>query len=319
MKTVDLKIRFQFPQNHCALLMNKSSARTKYNISVQLGLIYVGYHDYVKAVLQNMDNKPTTLYAGTAVAQLLLLPAHIPYFQDEWPESKSTRESFGSTGQNFKMKNSTNYIQMLQNVEYLRNTDSDRNNTIPFDLIQESQQPCPLLKIKDALNPDYITINNIRIHLFDEPQENTQEIYILQEFENEILDTVSPYIMDRLPSYQITVASKESPIQETSSPESEKYAKLFPKHYTVPITPDDLSQLLAAELIQNKKLTLETLIYLQTTYPYIAYIKDNMLGSKSIRKFSLKKGVVCKLSKNATGTENLVIYLPSVLLYPVMI
>jgi dUTPase len=138
MKTVDLKIRFQFLQNHCALPMNKSSARTKYNISVQLGLIDVGYHDYVKAVLQNMDNKPTTLYAGTAVAQLLLLPAHIPYFQDEWPESKSTRGSFGSTGQNFKMKNSTNYIQMLQNVEYLRNTDSDRNNTIPFDLIQES-------------------------------------------------------------------------------------------------------------------------------------------------------------------------------------
>ena len=312
-KTVDLKIRFQFPKNHCALLMNKSSARTKYNMNVQLGLIDVGYHDYVKAVLQNMDNKPTTLYAGTAVAQLLLLPSQIPYFQDEWPESQSTRGSFGSTGQDFKMKNSTNYMQVLQNVEYLKNMDSDQNNIIPFDLILESQQSCPLLKIKDALNPDYITINNIRIHLFDEPQENTQEIYILQEFENEILDTVSPYIMDRLPSYQITVASKESPIQETSSTDSEKYMKLFPKHYTVPITPDDLSQLLAAESIQNKKLTLETLIYLQTNDPHIAYIKDNMLGSKPIRKFSLRKGVVCKLSKNATGTENLVIYVPSVL------
>jgi deoxycytidine triphosphate deaminase len=57
--------------------MNKSSARTVFNINVQLGLIDVGYHDYVIAVLQNMSEEPNILYAGTAVAQLLLLPAKI--------------------------------------------------------------------------------------------------------------------------------------------------------------------------------------------------------------------------------------------------
>jgi dUTPase len=76
-KKVNLKIKFQFPKHHCALLMNKSSARTVFNINVQLGLIDVGYHDYVIAVLQNMSEEPNILYAGTAVAQLLLLPAKI--------------------------------------------------------------------------------------------------------------------------------------------------------------------------------------------------------------------------------------------------
>ena len=52
LKKVDLKIRFQFPKNHCALLINKSSARLKYEVNVQLGLIDIGYHNYVAAVIQ---------------------------------------------------------------------------------------------------------------------------------------------------------------------------------------------------------------------------------------------------------------------------
>jgi len=47
LKKIDLRIRFQIPKHHCGLLMNKSSARTKYGVSVQLGLINVGYHGYV--------------------------------------------------------------------------------------------------------------------------------------------------------------------------------------------------------------------------------------------------------------------------------
>jgi dUTPase len=78
LKKVDLKIRFQFPKNYCALLINKSSARLKYEVNVQLGLIDIGYHNYVAAVIQNMTEKEIILKKGTAVAQLLLIKAKIP-------------------------------------------------------------------------------------------------------------------------------------------------------------------------------------------------------------------------------------------------
>ena len=73
LKKVDLKIRFQFPKHHCALLINKSSARLKYEVNVQLGLIDIGYHNYIATVIQNMTEREIILKKGTAVAQLLLI------------------------------------------------------------------------------------------------------------------------------------------------------------------------------------------------------------------------------------------------------
>ena len=69
---------------------------------MQLGLIDIGYHNYVAAVIQNMTEKEIILKKGTAVAQLLLIKAKIPQFINEWPETHSTRGGFGSTGQNFE-------------------------------------------------------------------------------------------------------------------------------------------------------------------------------------------------------------------------
>jgi dUTPase len=52
LKKVNLHIRFILPKHYCALLMNKLSARLKYNVQIQLGLIDVGYSDTVQAVIQ---------------------------------------------------------------------------------------------------------------------------------------------------------------------------------------------------------------------------------------------------------------------------
>jgi dUTPase len=318
-KKVNLKIKFQFPKNHCALLMNKSSARTKYNVNVQLGLIDVGYHDFVMAVIQNTLNKPVVLYAGTAVAQLLLLPAKIPEFREEWPLTHSKRGSFGSTGQTFQEKTITNYTATIKSLEALSKPENQYQERIPFEAQEEKYESCPMLDIKSRLDPDFIKICNMKIHIFSDPCEKTQIIYSLQEFENGLLDKISPYIIDKLPTYQLTVDNKESQLQAPSQETAIQETKLFPKHYSVPITPDDLSHLLAADLLVNRKLTIETLIYLQNQDPHIAYYKDKMLPKQAERKFIMKKGVVCKISKTKLGEETLVVYLPSVLLYPTVV
>ena len=81
-------------------------------------------------------------------------------------------------------------------------------------------------------------------------------LYDLQCLENELLDKASPCMLGKLPIYQTNIASdvyikrnkKEPPEEEAETivpPPEEFNRKLFPKHYTVPITPDDLSHLLA--------------------------------------------------------------------------
>ncbi len=137
MRKINLGIKFQLPENHCALLMNKSSARTKYNVNVQLGLIDIGYHDFVIAVIQNMTDEPIMLDKGTAVAQLLLLPSKIPTFAHHWPISNSTRGGFGSTGQNFEKTSTKNITQ----------------NSVQFLSEEIMKDENEFLKIEDYLGP----------------------------------------------------------------------------------------------------------------------------------------------------------------------
>ncbi len=101
-KKVNLGIKFQIPPHYCGLLLNKSSARTQFNVNVQLGLIDVSYNDYLMVVIQNMASTPNILESGIAVAQLLIIPSQIPRFERNWPPPTSSRGGFGSTGQNFE-------------------------------------------------------------------------------------------------------------------------------------------------------------------------------------------------------------------------
>ena len=119
LKKVNLKIKFQFPKKYCALLLNKSSARIKYNISVQLGLIDVGYTNYVETVIQNMSPHPTQIPTGTAVAQLLLIKSKVPSFTNSWPHTDKNGGGFGSTGQTFEKILKLNFMSYLFNKSYL--------------------------------------------------------------------------------------------------------------------------------------------------------------------------------------------------------
>jgi dUTP pyrophosphatase len=100
-KKVDLGIKVILPKGYCALLMNKSSARVKYGVHVYLGLIDIGFHNYMQTVLQNVTKHPIVLQAGTAVAQLLVIRSEIPKFELGWDDLESRDGSFGSTGQKF--------------------------------------------------------------------------------------------------------------------------------------------------------------------------------------------------------------------------
>jgi hypothetical protein len=219
--------------------MNKSSARLKYNVQIQLGLIDVGYSDTVQAVIQNMLNKELTLEAGLAVAQLLLLPAPIPEFTSDWIEPLTQRGGFGSTGQEFQKIPSP-----------IESTSSDSKESAPtsisFTVLEEPKPIHPLLKIEDALNPSFLSIDNIRINLTGTKTEKTKSLYELKEFENNLINTEMINIFHLLPVIQTPTNTLElSKINHSNETTSEE---------NIPLDHGILTTLLAADLASNKNI-----------------------------------------------------------------
>ena len=62
-KKIDLGVKIILPKGYCALLINKSSARVKFGIHVFLGLIDIGFHDYMQTVIQNVTDEKVVLPA----------------------------------------------------------------------------------------------------------------------------------------------------------------------------------------------------------------------------------------------------------------
>ena len=110
-KKIDLKIKIILPKNHCAILINKSSARIKYNIHVTIGLIDNNFKGYIACVIQNLAEEKIIINAGIALSQLLIIESKIPKFIEKWEDTDETRGSFGSTGNNFEKVNSENMCE----------------------------------------------------------------------------------------------------------------------------------------------------------------------------------------------------------------
>ncbi|RPH76321.1 MAG: hypothetical protein EHM77_09320, partial [Planctomycetaceae bacterium] len=258
LKKVNLGIKFIFPKNYCALLMNKSSARIKYNVQVQLGLIDVGYSDYVQTVLQNMTNSNISLPAGIAVAQLLLIKSKIPEFSPEWKEPDTLRGSFGSTGQIFEKR-----AECVKPPSEELRTHETQLNSVQFRARFESSKIHPLLCMEDLLGPSFIALDNVRVSLLGTPESRTQQLFLLKKFENDQVWKETHKITNHLPTLQ------ESPCfhiagETINSQISAKEQIEIPNdslQLSQPIDNATLSALLAADLSNNKKLSHESLIY----------------------------------------------------------
>jgi len=90
-------------------------------------------------VLENTLEKSVILERGTAVCQLLLLPARIPELSDTWSEPDSMRGNFGSTGQNFKTKyNAYKKFAKPANIIQLLSMDLTKNQVNLMEMASKS-------------------------------------------------------------------------------------------------------------------------------------------------------------------------------------
>ncbi len=132
-KKVGLMIRFQIPKGHCALLLNKSSALTKYFVKITLGLIDQGFNNELKMVVENTKDKNLNIKPGIAICQLLIIPSNVPTISKHWIEPAKTRGEFGSTGQKFVKRTSNESIKVkLKNISEENKLESND----PLNLMQ---------------------------------------------------------------------------------------------------------------------------------------------------------------------------------------
>jgi hypothetical protein len=252
-----------------------------------------------------MLNKELILEAGLAVAQLLLLPAPIPEFTSDWIEPLTQRGGFGSTGQKF---------QKIPSLKELTSPDSKEStsSSISFTVIEEPEPIHPLLKIEDTLNPSFLSIDNIRINITGSEVEKTKSLYKLKEFENKLINTELTNISNLLPVIQAPKNTLE--LSKTNHPNE------ITSKENIPLDHGILTTLLAADLANNKKISLDSMIYYQNSDPFVAKIKSEVEASQDKSNYIIRNGLLCKkFPLNHMGNNTAALVLPDILLLPVIV
>jgi dUTPase len=299
LKKVDLGIKLLIPKNYCAFLMGKSSARVKYYIQVYLGLIDVGYRDYLQVVIQNMSMEKVVLGKGIAICQFLLIKSKIPSFELGWEELEDRGGSFGSTGQNFEKipSESENFL-----VEENRNYFLEIQSTL------------------DSLDPQNINVGDLRINLLNYKADKFEQTSDLLDFEYSQMKGSSVNTMAMLPNLPTNTL-------EPLSTEEEQFVPTDPDNFRdkngkMPdLNPREMSALLASDFADNYKLSTETLAELQNAEYRLRNIKDHLVGNpENYKNFVLKNGILCRqFTVEKAGTQFLGVYIPTSLLYAVVI
>jgi hypothetical protein len=74
------------------------------------------------------------------------------------------------------------------------------------------------LKIEDYLGPRKICINSLAINLISTPIDRAHQTFELQEFENALLEKISPTLQSKLPTIQLSQSNLEKSRQKRRNP-----------------------------------------------------------------------------------------------------
>jgi dUTPase len=293
-KKVDLGIKVILPKGYCALLMNKSSARVKYGVHVYLGLIDIGFHNYMQTVLQNVTNHPIVLQAGTAVAQLLVIRSEIPKFELGWDDLESRDGSFGSTGQNFEKVLPVNTLSVIEDFE----TKFSNKINGPLEL----------------LSPSLINLDNIPIRLSNNSDTSVKELSDLLDFERKQF-VASNFDHSKLPSIEIYNSDS------LSEDSDDGFEPLSSSSVIPPLSQREKDLLMLCDLQDSYKIDINDFGDLQREDSKIRKVIESIIENKNPPKyFVMKNNILCRqYSIKNKSTFFLGVYIPESILTSVMI
>ena len=171
----------------------------------------------------------------------------------------------------------------------------------------------------DSIDPEDFTVDFMHFRVLGSTEHKLEIFNDLLEFERKQLQGSSVNIMAYMP---LLHSNTLTPLGETdtfklSDPDNfRKEDGNFPE-----LNPREMNALLAADLNDNYKLSIETLIELQNNERRLREIKNNLVGgSEEYKYFCIKKGVLCREYNVANSTiSQWGIYEPTSILYAVVI
>ena len=172
-------------------------------------------------------------------------------------------------------------------------------STQPIEWIEVNKDKT-LTSIRDVLSilqPSAIKIGTLEVKISGERKEIAETMSEMRQIENDILRKSSIKLDSKLPRLQIT----DITIGSTN-------------------LSNDTQAMLAEDLIQDRKISLDTLIKMQGEDENINLIRENLVGNPSAyNTYTLKGGLVCKkFTIHHAGVTYLGIYVPTVILRAVV-
>jgi len=193
----------------------------------------------------------------------------------------------------------------------------------------------PVSTLENTLNPKFFTLECFQINLPGNPVERTQQIFELHSFEAKLLQESARGPVNPLPTLQesnlmtinLDSLEKQIPGPEIKMPQMSTPILDSPlpwpnltRESQISPSENELASLLAADIAQNKKLSMDSMIYFQTNDPMISRIKDDLLGNTPPNSYILKNNLVCKLyQKKDNNPSKYTIYIPTILLPAVIV
>ena len=281
---IDMGVKFQTPKHFIIEFTPQNAELKKLGLLTRTGFLEIGMRDYMTLSVQNMTEKEIILPEGQPMCRVELAKVDKDCFTKETDSGEWLRED-------------------SKNVEY--------------ELERVSNELHITKEVMDSVDPYDVRINNIEIKLLGDTESRVELTNELLEFEDKVTECYSSKIDEKLPFVQKFNADEVSEKEEGDDEIKEKELDRL----LAAESDESLAALLAAELHETKKISLETLIYLQNKDEKIREVRELlMMNDKGFKNFVVKSGLVCRVhGRKAETTQFLGVYIPTSILLAVII
>ena len=280
---VDVGVRFQVPEKCMLELVPENNELKKLGLLARTGFLEIGMRTYLTLLIQNVSEKEVYLEKGQILCKFEL-----------------------------RIVNNLRVTEQLESEEI----DGRSDMMIDFELEKVENDLKLTKQILDAVDPYEITINAMEIKIFGNREDRVSTINELLDFEEKNTWLYSSKMAEKFPKLQTFDKQEMRDIEEDEEIDEEELDRLIRNDSDAAV-----AGLLAAELHETKKISLENLIWLQSKDKKISEIKEMLLGNgKEYKNFVLRSELVCRVNHSNSETNRYFsVYIPSAILYAVII
>jgi hypothetical protein len=316
-KKIDLGVKMFSNRCRPVQLTPKLDTCLKYSVHLMTGLVDVWFNHYTQIGIHNLSNERVTIPEGTSMCEVHCLE-HPVKLIDEY--ESETIDHGGELDPN------SLYIDRLwkfaEGDKEIFDETKERLDKYPIEGPVELEEiHCNTVQIIEEiseLNPDKIFLDFMHINIMGSEEEKIDQINELLEYQDKFLVNKSLYISSILPvvhnNEMELVLGKEDPgVDPENFRDSDgKIPELSEK---------EKDALLAADLSDNFKLSVTTMVELQNKEKRIREIKENLVSDPGAYKyFRLKGDILCReFTVHSSTTQFLGVYIPTCILYSVII